>query len=54
MRAFDPARLAAALVPEAPYSAYVQFIGLTQHDLHHAGQIMLLRRALAARSLEEA
>jgi hypothetical protein len=25
----------------------VQFIGLTQHDLYHAGQIALLKRALA-------
>jgi hypothetical protein len=25
-----------------------QFIGLTQHDLYHAGQIALLKRALAA------
>ena len=30
------------------YSAYTQFIGLTQHDLYHAGQIVLLRRALRA------
>ena len=30
------------------YSAYTQFIGVTQHDLYHAGQIVLLRRALRA------
>jgi len=30
------------------YSAYEQFIGVTQHDLYHAGQIVLLRRALRA------
>jgi hypothetical protein len=30
----------------APYPAYTQFIGLTQHDLYHAGQISLLKRAL--------
>jgi uncharacterized damage-inducible protein DinB len=34
------------LVPHPPYSAFTQFIGLTQHDLYHAGQIVLLRRAL--------
>jgi uncharacterized damage-inducible protein DinB len=43
---FDAARLDEPLVPEPTYSAYTQFIGLTQHDLYHAGQIMLLRRAL--------
>ena len=46
VRSFDPTRLAAPLVPEPPYSAYVQFIGLTQHDLYHAGQIALLKRAI--------
>jgi uncharacterized damage-inducible protein DinB len=30
------------------YTAYEQFIGVTQHDLYHAGQIVLLRRALRA------
>jgi uncharacterized damage-inducible protein DinB len=30
------------------YSAYEQFVGITQHDLYHAGQIVLLRRALRA------
>lgn len=30
------------------YSAYEQFVGVTQHDLYHAGQIVLLRRALRA------
>ena len=43
---FDPARLAGPLVPEPPYTAYEQFIGLTQHDLYHAGQIALLKRAI--------
>jgi uncharacterized damage-inducible protein DinB len=28
------------------YTAYTQFIGVTQHDLYHAGQIALLRKAL--------
>ena len=43
---FPVARLDQPLVPHPPYSAFTQFIGLTQHDLYHAGQIMLLRRAL--------
>ena len=43
---FDAARLDQPLVAEPPYTAYVQFIGLTQHDLYHAGQIALLKRAL--------
>ena len=33
------------IVEQPPYSAYVQFIGTTQHDLYHAGQIVLLKRA---------
>ena len=45
--AFEPARLDEPLVPTVPYTAYVQFIGLTQHDLYHAGQIAILKRALA-------
>ena len=28
------------------YTAYTQFIGVTQHDLYHAGQIALLRKGL--------
>jgi len=43
---FPEARLDEPLVPDPPYSAFTQFIGLTQHDLYHAGQIVLLRRAL--------
>ena len=43
---FDPSRLTLPLVPQPPYTAYEQFIGLTQHDLYHAGQIALLKRAL--------
>ncbi len=34
------------LVSEAHYTAYTQFIGLTQHNLYHAGQIALLKKAL--------
>ena len=45
--AFDPARLDEPLVAEPPYTAYTQFIGMTQHDLYHAGQIVLLKRAQA-------
>jgi uncharacterized damage-inducible protein DinB len=48
VRRFAAARLAEPLVPEAPYSAYVQLIGLTQHDLYHAGQVAILKRALSA------
>jgi uncharacterized damage-inducible protein DinB len=44
---FDPAQLDRPLVADPPYTAYTQFIGLTQHDLYHAGQIALLKRALA-------
>jgi uncharacterized damage-inducible protein DinB len=46
VRAFPADRLDQPLVPEPPYPAYTQFIGLTQHDLYHAGQISLLKRAL--------
>jgi hypothetical protein len=41
---FDPDRLDQPLA-DSPYAAYVQFIGVTQHDLYHAGQIVLLKRA---------
>jgi uncharacterized damage-inducible protein DinB len=34
------------LVASSPYSAYVQFIGVTQHDLYHAGQIAILKKTL--------
>lgn len=47
--AFPTERLDLPLVPDPPYSAYTQFIGITQHDLYHAGQIVLLKRALAAK-----
>jgi uncharacterized damage-inducible protein DinB len=48
VRDFPDERLDDLLVPESPYTAYTQFIGVTQHNLYHAGQIALLRRALAA------
>lgn len=47
VRDFPVERLDDPLVPEAPYTAYTQFIGVTQHNLYHAGQIALLKRALA-------
>jgi len=53
VRAFPADRLDQPLVTSttpdrapAPYPAYTQFIGITQHDLYHAGQISLLKRAL--------
>lgn len=48
VRDFPDDRLDHPLVPGAPYTAYVQFIGVAQHNLYHAGQIALLRRALDA------
>jgi uncharacterized damage-inducible protein DinB len=47
VRAFPAERLDEPLVPEAPDTAYTEFIGVTQHNLYHAGQIALLKRALA-------
>ena len=47
---FPATHLDDPLVPDPPYSAFTQFIGLTQHDLYHAGQIMLLRRARGNRA----
>ncbi|HEX9006436.1 MAG TPA: DinB family protein [Bacteroidota bacterium] len=47
VRDFPVEHLDDPLVPEVPYTAYTQFIGVTQHNLYHAGQIALLKRALA-------
>ena len=47
VRDFPVERLDDPLVPEVPYTAYTQFIGITQHNLYHAGQIAMLRRALS-------
>ena len=44
--AFDVNLLDQPLVADVPYTAYTQFVGLTQHDLYHAGQIALLKRLL--------
>jgi hypothetical protein len=38
------------LVAQPPYTAYTQFIGITQHDAYHAGQIALLKKALQTTS----
>ena len=46
VRSFPNERLDDPLVPGVPYTAYTQFIGVTQHQLYHAGQIALLKRAL--------
>jgi uncharacterized damage-inducible protein DinB len=48
VRNFPAERLDEPLVSEAPYTAHTQFIGVTQHNLYHAGQIALLKRALAS------
>jgi uncharacterized damage-inducible protein DinB len=46
MLAFPPERLDQSLAP-GHSSAYMHFAGLAQHDAYHAGQITLLRNALA-------
>jgi uncharacterized damage-inducible protein DinB len=43
---FPQGRLDEPLVPEVPYTAYTQFIGVTQHSSYHAGQMALLKKAL--------
>jgi uncharacterized damage-inducible protein DinB len=43
---FDAAQLDQPLPAEGRYTAYTQFIGITQHDLYHAGQIAILRKAV--------
>ena len=44
---FDPGHLDDPLCANVAYTAYTQFIGITQHDLYHAGQIAILRKAMA-------
>jgi uncharacterized damage-inducible protein DinB len=46
VRAFPAERLSQALGSE--YPAYIQFCGTPQHDLYHAGQIVVLKKALSA------
>jgi hypothetical protein len=48
VRNYPRERLDEPLVPEAPYTAYTQFIGVTQHNLYHAGQMALLKKALGS------
>jgi uncharacterized damage-inducible protein DinB len=45
---FNPDQLDEPLVADPPYTAHTQFIGITQHDLYHAGQIAILKKALAS------
>lgn len=47
VRNFPSERLDDLLVAESPWTAYMQFIGVTQHNAYHAGQIALLKRATA-------
>jgi len=47
VRRFNPDALD-HLMGNRKYTAYAQFIGVSQHDLYHTGQIVLLRRALRA------
>jgi uncharacterized damage-inducible protein DinB len=54
VRDFPDEQLDALLVPDVPYTAYTQFIGITQHHVYHAGQIALLKRALAATAAAQA
>jgi hypothetical protein len=44
---FPEQRLHESLIPNPPYTAFTQFVGITQHDLYHAGQIVLLKKAIA-------
>jgi len=50
VRAFSPERLDKPLVATPPYTAYTQFIEITQHDAYHAGQIAVLKKALQSTS----
>jgi len=45
VRTFNPERFDKPLVPTPAYTAYTQFIGITQHDAYHAGQIAVLKKA---------
>jgi hypothetical protein len=47
VRGYAEQKLDQPIVDGVAYSAYVQFIGLTQHDAYHGGQVALLKRALA-------
>jgi uncharacterized damage-inducible protein DinB len=47
VRQFPADRLDELLVAESPWTAHMQFIGVTQHNAYHAGQVALLKRAMA-------
>jgi len=51
MSGFTDDRLHDPLVEGDPDTAYVLFSGIAQHHLYHAGQIALLKQAMAAREL---
>ncbi len=46
----NPVRSLDEMVRGHPYSAYVMLHGAVQHTLYHAGQIAVLKRALARRA----
>ena len=46
VRSFSPEQLLQELGSE--FTAYTQFCGAPQHDLYHAGQIVMLKKALSA------
>ena len=52
VRHFPDERLFEPLVSDPVFPAFTQFVGLTQHDLYHAGQIVLLKRAQRRRDCE--
>jgi uncharacterized damage-inducible protein DinB len=54
VRAFPASRLDEPLLADPPHTAHTQFIGVTQHDLYHAGQVAILKRALAASKRQRA
>ena len=47
IRKIDDTRLD-EIVPEAVYSNYAMLHGVIQHDLYHAGQIAMLKKAIQA------
>ena len=46
---FPAHRLDEPIVAGVAYPAYVQFVGLAEHNAYHAGQMVLLRRAIGGR-----
>ncbi|MEW6127073.1 MAG: DinB family protein [Acidobacteriota bacterium] len=48
IKSFPVERLDEPLVREVSYTAYTQFIGVTQHHLYHAGQMALIKKLLAS------